>query len=116
MKLVITALIALTSASAFAGALDAKQYNYEDEAYFPKVAEHCVDGNTQMFVESINGFDRYVNVIRTCVNGVYYPRQITVAKPCQEGAVAFWSVGKPVNDNQATQRFVCVGGKYKLAK
>lgn len=112
MKLALVALIALTSSSAFAGALDAKQYNYESEAFFPKVAEHCVDGKTQMFVESINGLDRYVNVIRTCVNGVYYPRQITTAKACQEGAVGFWSVGKAVNDNQATTKFVCVGGKY----
>ena len=111
MKFAIIALAALTSSFAVAGALDVKD-PYQGKPYIHNPKSACKEGSTQLFVESINGFDRYVNVIRTCVNGAYYPRQITKAQACKEGAVAYWSVSRQGLDSYDNVRFVCVGGKY----
>ena len=111
MKFAIIALTAFTSSFAVAGALDMID-PYEGRPFASNPDSSCQDGQSQLFVESVNGIDRYVNVIRTCVNGVYYPRLITKAKACQEGAVGFWSVARPGLDRRDSVKFVCVGGKY----
>ena len=114
MKSIVVALIALSGSFAFAGgALDAAQYDYSDAKNVP--AATCVEGSKKTFTEAVAGLDRYVNVVRTCVNGSFYPKHTTVGRPCKEGAVAFWSVGTGVNDNQVTTRFVCTNGKYVQA-
>ena len=113
MKFVMIAMLALSASSAFAGgALDAQQYNYGDESLFPKAATSCVNGTKQIFVESINGLDKYVNVTRVCVGGVYYTRTFTKVQPCRNGAIAVWATSNSINDNQPSATFVCVNGKY----
>lgn len=112
MKSIVIALIALSSSMAFAGALDVQDGIVSTG---PSVAVACTEGARSVFTEAVPGTDRYINVVRTCVNGSYYPKTSTVARPCKEGAVAFWEVSEGVNDHQVTVKFVCVNGKYVRA-
>jgi hypothetical protein len=112
MKLALLVILGFAGSIALANGLDAKQYNYGDEAFFPKAASNCVDGTKEYFVESVNGLDRYVNVERTCENGVFYPVTTTQVQPCQEGAVAFWTKAGGTYRSGRTTEYVCVGGKY----
>jgi len=110
MKFAILAIMALTSSYAVAGALDVKD-PYEGKPYISNPNTACVDGQTQIFTEA-RGNDRFVNVLRTCVNGRYYPKSVTKGAACKEGTVAFWSVAREGLDRYDTVKFVCVNGKY----
>jgi hypothetical protein len=107
--ILLAAVVALSGSMAFAGALDARQYGYEDGMGLKHTP--CVDGTTKAFTE-VNQYDRAITVVRTCVNGRYFPKTTTVGRPCKEGSYARWMVGNNINDRSKNTLFVCVGGKY----
>jgi len=109
VKFLLLAVASLTSPLAMAGALDVAD-PYENRPFLARPDSTCKDGQSQLFVESVNGLDRYVNVIRTCKNGVYYPRTITKNKNCKDGATGFWS--SPKGPRYGEVQYTCVGGRY----
>lgn len=112
-NMIIAAAIAFVGSFASAGALDV-QDPYAGVTPNYHAVTKCTDGQTAWFQEPKAGnSDRYVNVLRTCVNGRYYPKSTTVGKGCKEGAVGFWQVAKAGNsDRYDTVKFTCVNGKY----
>ena len=112
-KLVLAAIVALSGSIAFAGKLDAEQYNYEDGKGMPITA--CAEGSKKSFYEPRPApLDGMVNVVRTCKNGSYFAKTKTVGKGCVEGRRSLFTE-VDMYDRAITTAYVCVNGKYVKA-
>lgn len=89
--------------------------NAEERAAYVRVprAIVCVDGTTQAFYERDTIQDQTVLVVRTCVNGRFFPKATPVKKyACVEGSISSGSVFDPTLDHNVTVVTKCVGGKH----
>lgn len=108
-KIMIAAIVALSSSFAVAGALDAAQYDYSD-AGTPAAVKPCVNGTTQVVMEQHPFLDRQVAVTRICVNGSFNAH--VTPRKCKEGAFASWTVQNSINDRSHNVTYVCKAGKW----
>jgi hypothetical protein len=73
----------------------------------------CAEGSTQAFYEYNTKEDRVELVVRTCVNGRFFPKAApTKAYRCVEGTLNSNSVYDATLDHNITIVTKCVGGKH----
>lgn len=115
-QVILAAVIALAGSFAMADGGDHQQYNPTPN-YNPAPAQPCVDGTQKYFYESrANGLDGMVYVLRTCVNGSYYPKSVTKGLGCKEGARMIVTEPRDgFTDRTVTRTYVCRNGKYVRA-
>jgi hypothetical protein len=74
-------------------------------------AHACVDGTRSLFAEH-DQYDREVNVWKTCVNGAFYPKTVTVAQACKDGEKTYDYQSNGINDSKKLVVRTCKNGRY----
>ncbi|HMN69294.1 MAG TPA: hypothetical protein PKC28_12195, partial [Bdellovibrionales bacterium] len=75
-------------------------------------AAQCKDGQQTWFTEARPHGHGQVRVLRTCVDGRYYPKKTTKGVRCKEGQQAWFTKTAPRGDGQISELRTCVDGRY----